>query len=180
MLHHGITVKQNLLRSEVRRPRSHHQISAPQRCNNIHRRVIARFHLGRIKVDHHTAITSTNYYGRNATRNSAEHVAHIDARNVLLARIVHGKVGHRENANRHGAGCIKRQRHWRQRVGRKIWQRTQRQRVGQRQRLIWINVVAEIHLDNTDSRNRARLNKPCARRLIHPSLNAIGDGLLNR
>ncbi len=179
-LEHGVRVEEHFVGSEIGGARRYHEIAPAEGLDHGRGNEIAGLHAEWVKVDHDGAIASTEHNWSDAALHGSEHVADIDAGDVLLAGIVHAGVRDCEDSHRKRAGGIEGQSNRRQCVRRKIRQRAESERVHQCERLVRIDVLAELDLDHAHARHRARFHKPRPRGLTHPAFKAVGDRFLDR
>src|SRR5262249_27590900 len=179
LLDHGVGVEQDLVVAEVGGAGRHHEVALLQRPHDVQGRHLFVAHLLGVEVDQNGPVLAADDDGGDHTLDAAEHVADVDAGDVLDVGLVKARVADGEDAQRHGAGRVEGQDDRRQGVGGQGGQGAQGQRVGGGQGRVGVDVVAEVDLDDADAGDGARLDGLGAGGLAGPAFDAVGDGLLD-
>src|SRR5262249_38313231 len=156
-----------------------HEVALLERPDDVQGRHLLVAHLLGVEVNQDRPVLAADDDGGDGALDAAEHVADVDAGDVLDVGLVEARVADGEDAQRHGAGGVKGQHDGRQGVGRQGRQGAEGQRVGGGQGTVRIDVVAEVDLDDADAGDGARLDGLGAGGLVGPALDAVGDGLLD-
>ena len=157
-LDHAVAVEQHLHRAEIGGAGRDHQVALAESGHHVERRQLASLQILRPQVNQHGAVLAADHDRGDTALDRAEHVAHIDAGQVLDPRLVHVRITDRQHTQRHRPGGIEGQADRRQRVGRQRRQRTLGELVGHGQGGVGIDVVAEIQTDHTGADDRSRLD----------------------
>jgi hypothetical protein len=173
---HQVGVERDQVVAEVGGAGGGDQVPAVEGGDHVDGRQVAGLQLVPVEVDHHLPILPAADDLGDHPADRPEPVTDVDAGEVLHLLLGHRRVADGQDAQRQGAGRVVRQHDGWEGVGRQARLGPGGQRVGHRQGVGRVDVLAEEQSDDAHPGDRPALHVGHAGGLVDPPLDPVGDG----